>query len=484
MKQNAFSLAAALLVGTTLLAGCADQPVLPVLPEGAAPRLSETTDGAARHVVVFGSTSVPQDFDARVAALGGAVETAYPAIGVAVVTGLDDEAAASLQAGSDVQLVERDHELQILEPVATDEAEALEAAESVGEEGHQSPGNASFFPRQWNLRQIGADRAWAAGYRGSSRVTVAILDTGIDHTHPDLQGRVDLSRSRSFVTWRGEEQLRAYFFPHLPITVDMRGHGTHVAATVSSNGHVTAGVTQDVTLMAVKVLSAQGSGTTSGVLAGIMYSADNGADVINMSLGSTFDKRQYPGFNETINRAVTYANGRKVTVVVSAGNDDADLDQLGSLYKTYCSAPTVVCVSATGPTSASTVNGPWTDLDARAPYSNYGREFITVAAPGGSTGGAVWAPCSKQRLNRSSAGYWSRHTCAVNTHLNYAVGMNGTSMASPHTAGLAALLVERHGKNSSAVREALQKFSDDLGEAGKDPIYGKGRINVAKALGL
>ena len=472
----------ALIVGAAFMAGCTDPGSAPLSPEAAAPALSEAADETPRHVVVFASRAVPQDFASRVAALGGAVETAYGPIGVAVVTGLADEGAASLRASSDVGVVERDHQLQILDPTETTEAEAVEG--EVVADGHQSPARASFYARQWNMRAIGADRAWAAGHRGSSRVTVAILDTGIDHTYPDLQGRVDLSRSRSFVTWAGEEQLRRHFFPTLPATVDLRGHGTHVASTVSSNGHVTAGVTQSVTLIAVKVLSAQGTGSTSGVLAGIMYAADAGADVINMSLGGTFDKREYPGFHETINRAVTYANDRKVTVVVSAGNDNHDLDRLGSLYKTYCSSPTVVCVSATGPTSSSSASGPWTEVDAKATYSNYGREFVSVAAPGGNTGGSVWAACSKQRLAQSASGTWSRHTCATNTHLNYVTGMSGTSMAAPHTAGLAALLVQKHGKNSSAIREALQKFSDDLGEPGNDPVYGKGRINVVRALGL
>jgi lantibiotic leader peptide-processing serine protease len=482
-----FPLSALAVAGPLVLIGCADEAAQPLAPEGFA--LSEavsSSDGffvesagtTGRHLVIVGGQRLPQGFESRVAELGGTVEASYGPIGVAVVRGLTPEAAAELQTASDVEIVDEDQVLDFIDSVEVGEATAMETADQAG------PQQASFFPRQWHLRAIGADQAWAAGHLGSPSVKVAILDTGIDYTYPDLVGRVDLDLSRDFVTWTTiDRQLRNLAFPTLHPILDLHGHGTHVGSTVASNGLVNAGVTQKVTLIGVKVLSATGSGSSADILAGIMYAADAGADVINMSLGGTFRKSANPGFVAVINRAINYANRQGVVVVVSAGNAALDMDADGDLYKTYCTAPTVVCVSATGPSSGGTA-GPWINIDAPAPYTNFGRSAVDVAAPGGSTGGAVWAACSKQRLTQVAPGQWAYHTCSANPHLNYTIGMNGTSMASPHVAGLAALIVEHRGGNPGRVRQILHQSADKLGQSGNDPYYGKGRINVVRALGL
>ena len=150
------------------------------------------------------------------------------------------------------------------------------------------------------------------------------------------------------------------------------------------------------------------------------------------------------------------------------------------MYKTYCDAPNVVCVSALGP-AVATSTLVFADLDSFAGYSNYGRSAITVAAPGGTGGGArprgyVTAACSRAAI---SAGLG---VCGTGT---FVVGSNGTSMAAPHVSGLAALLVEDIGKDKPAqIKARIQQSADDLGQAGTDPFYGKGRINVPRALGL
>jgi subtilisin family serine protease len=117
--------------------------------------------------------------------------------------------------------------------------------------------------------------------------------------------------------------------------------------------------------------------------------------------------------------------------------------------------------------------GPWIDVDAFAPYSNYGRSAISVAAPGGTGYGVVWSACSTSSLIYTvcqSSPYW-------------ALGITGTSMSSPHVSGLAALAVEDVGRKPGRIRALLQQSADDLGQPGTDPFYGKGRINVASLVG-
>jgi subtilisin family serine protease len=333
------------------------------------------------------------------------------------------------------------------------------------------PTSAARYSWQWNMRAIDADDAWAAGRLGSPDVTIAILDTGIDYTYPDLVGRVDLSRSISFIP--EDDALVDTNFPGKHYVTDLHYHGTHVAATAASNAYAAAGVTSQTTLMGVKVCSYDlGYCPSDAVLQGVLYAVDNGADVINMSLGGYFSKAEYGWYVGVLNQVFNYANRMGVTVVVSAGNAVADLDHDGNSYKTYCSTPNTICVSATGPASSDDFYaGPWYEIDAPAFYTNYGRSAINVAAPGGNYGGYVWAACSQTSLAIPG--------CQTGV---YVVGLAGTSQAAPHVSGLASLVVEDVGRHPSQVRAIIQQSADDLGQVGVDPFYGKGRINVANAV--
>ncbi|MBW3572310.1 MAG: S8 family serine peptidase [Gemmatimonadetes bacterium] len=465
--------ASLVLAGTVGLAACSDQTTGPVA--SAVPSLTESESAAdARHIFVFSSSTIPGDFAARVAAAGGTVEKAFDAIRIVSVQGLTAEAAAALGATADVAHWNADVAMTLGEPAGDMEAEAMgEAALNEEAASASNPATASFYPRQWHLRQIGADRAWRAGRLGSPAVKVGILDTGLDYRHPDLAGRVDLALSRSFMP--GDDAVVRRQFPGAHLIADLHYHGTHVGATVSSNAQAAAGVTSQVTLVGLKVLDRNGNGNSFATLNAIVYAADAGLDVINMSLGIAvpLKRSQYAWFNEMINRATTYAHGKGVTVIVAAGNENMNLDELGNGFKAYCTASTVACISATGPSSQSGVNGPWANIDNKASYSNFGRAYITVAAPGGNGSSRVTAACSSFSL--------AVPVCRTGV---YVLGINGTSMAAPHAAGLAALMVERYGRKPGQVKEALGKFSDDLGPEGNDPVYGKGRINVARALGL
>jgi subtilisin family serine protease len=425
--------------------------------------VAASAEAGNRHLVLFGGSGVPSAFETNVRTLGGDVTFSHAA-GVAIVEGLSDGAAAKLVGRNRVVQVDRDSSFQINARIGATAQVAGDVTESPF-----NPAGAYFYARQWNMRAVKANEVWAAGRFGSPAVTVAVIDTGIDYLYPDLDGRVDLARSVSFVP--DDDALVDYYFPGRHHVTDLYFHGTHVAATVASNSYVAAGVTTQTTLMGVKVCSVEGVCEFGSIIQGVLWAADHGADVANLSLGGAFTKAggngRYVGY---INKVFNYAHGRGMTVVVSAGNSAIDLDHDKNGYKTYCSTPNTICVSATGPTGASSVNGPWTDVDAPAPYTNYGRSAINVAAPGGSDWGYVWAACSQTSLVIP--------VCQTGI---YIVGATGTSMAAPHATGLASLLVEDLGRNPGQIRARIQQTADDLGQPGTDPYYGKGRINVGQA---
>jgi subtilisin family serine protease len=478
------------LSGIVALGACTDGST-PVAPEAATASFSEAA-GTDTYLVRFQGNGVPADFSARIAALGGEVIFAHP-VGVAAVGGLTAERAGQLAAQGDIAGVDVDAWTE-LDPAPAAEAEAVVSEEL---ESPSNPAGAVRFARQWNMQVINAPQAWAAGKKGISTVRVGILDTGIDYNHPDLAGRVDLAASRSFLSAAENKRVTDTFGPNTHLVADLNYHGTHVAATVASNAYIAAGVTSGVKLVGLKVCSPgtaangfRGSCPTSGTLAAILYSADIGLPVINMSLGGSFNRRDAsaqggngPSFLATINQVLTYANRKGTLVVVSAGNSAIDMDHDGNSFKSYCSAPAVVCVSATGPTSASTVNGPWANIDALASYSNFGRSAISVAAPGGN-GVAVTAACSGFTVVTSLLVCRNRFYNSPTSWSGFVVGLSGTSMASPHVAGVAALIASDGVSGPAQIRARLQNSADDLGEPGVDPAYGKGRINAARAVGL
>jgi hypothetical protein len=296
-----------------------------------------------------------------------------------------------------------------------------------------------------------------------------------DQIDTDLAGLVDLEHSISLVP----EDVTQHYPGRLPFS-DLFWHGTAAASVVGSNATIVAGLNRFITLLAVKVADSTDQHTAGRLIAGIVYAADQGADVINVSRGSQRDKSQSPGTVAAFERAVNYAFRKGALVVSVPFNDAADLDHNGDIVRLPCEAANAICVSATGPTAAASLTGPWENVDAIAPYSSYGRSAISVAAPGGAGAGggfrAVWLACTTTPSQATIPP-------ACRNHLPVAGGV-GTSWAAPHVAGLAALLVAKLGHGQPAlIRARILQSADDLGDPGVDPFYGKGRINVARALG-
>jgi lantibiotic leader peptide-processing serine protease len=251
-------------------------------------------------------------------------------------------------------------------------------------------------------------------------------------------------------------------------------------------------------LIGVKVLGSNGVGSFGQILSGVLWAADHGADVANMSLGGGFSKAGNGRLVGAINKVFNYAKQQGMLIVVAAGNDGADLQHNGNTYASFCDASHVICVSSVGPTT-------WTgNPNAPAFYTNFGKQAVTVAAPGGNgvptangkdlvvspgwpwgtppdgAGKAswVWGFCPKNQL----AGFTTTQIpvlagCQSGGFLN---GFIGTSQASPHVAGLAALLIAEGAKGQpQQIKHLIEQSADPI-----DPIYGKGRINVKNALGL
>jgi thermitase len=285
--------------------------------------------------------------------------------------------------------------------------------------------NDALFSQQWGPAKIKMPAAWDLE-RGSSSVLVAVVDTGVDCTHPDLQGHC----VAGFNTVRGKS------------TMDDHGHGTHVSGilgAMTNNVTGVAGVNWQAAIMPVKVLNKDGFGTYGDVAEGIAGAADRGARVINLSLGGSSP-------SDTLRLAVDYAWGKGVFLACAAGNSNGP----------------VVYPAAYG---SCTAVGATDQTDQKAWFSSYGAG-LAVTAPG--VGILSTVPKTGATCCSDPSGYKA---------------LSGTSMATPHVAGLAALLFDRFsGATNADVRNQMAYYADDLGFKGWDKYFGYGRINAYKAV--
>jgi subtilisin family serine protease len=331
---------------------------------------------------------------------GASIESEIEALAVYVLkvpAGAVAQSIASLAACPEVRLVEPNYISQAADTIPSDPGWGL----------------------QYGLVNIRAPQGWDIS-TGSSAVTIAIVDTGVDLGHPDLAAKI----VPGFDFVNGD-----------PVPQDDNGHGTHVAgiaAAITNNGAGVAGVSWGARIMPVKVLDASGSGTFANVAAGIVWAADHGAQVINLSLGAD-------SASSVLEDAVNYAYSKGVILVAAAGNFGGEFVLYPARY------PHVIAVAATDNTND------------HAYFSNFGPE-IDVSAPGVSI------------YSTELGGVYGYHS--------------GTSMSTPYVSGLAAILRGLPGSSGSPdlIAKDMESTALDLGLAGPDELYGYGLIQIDGAI--
>lgn len=324
----------------------------------------------------------------------------------------------------------------------------------------------STYDDLWWLKEINAPEAW--GLSTGAGVTVAVVDTGVDYNHEDLQGNIwtnsgeiagngiDDDNNGLIDDWRGWD-----FVNSDNDVMDDQGHGTHVSGIIGAlkdNGKGIAGVAPNAKILGIKVLDRNGSGTFSDIIKGIKYAADMGARIINMSLGAVYDfsidyiktnyASYYDAYLKPIKDAILYAAGKGSIVIAASGNSGTDVNRTvpGGFEET-------LSVGATTPTGG------------KAYFSNYG-PTLDLTAPG-------WDVLSLRAAGTTLG-------TPVSTGYTRA---SGTSMATPMVTGVVALLLAQDPTLDLAGIERRLKFSaTDLGAAGFDTSFGYGQVDALKAI--
>jgi subtilisin family serine protease len=298
--------------------------------------------------------------------------------------------------------------------------------------------NDQLFGQQWAFTKVPFVDAWAADGTQGGGITVAVIDTGVMANHDDLSGQV-LSGAHFLHSDSGEPVA-----PGLGAD-DFSGHGTHVAGTIAAKSNNTTGISgaaPGVKVLPVKVLCADGGGFSSDVADGIGWAVDNGADVINVSLGG--------GPSAAEEAEVAYARDNGVVVVAAAGNDGNGGP--ASYPAAYSSSqyPNVIAVAATD------------NANGHPAYGTTG-SYLDISAPGGvPVDGCTSNPSVEVLATWNDGGY-----CSI----------AGSSMATPHVSAAAALLRAAGGCAAAQVRSRLKATATDLGIPGEDSTFGAGIVN-------
>jgi subtilisin family serine protease len=491
-----------------VLVACAVVTAALAAPAQAGPSSTKTQGQTTEYVVLYKDGVSLDKAHSAVKAAGGTIVKENTAIGVATVRSTSTAFAADARGQSAVDGVARNRavgEAPKLARAAVNKSQAVEKEGRHGSHGSTSSHKPSAEPLadlQWDMKQI---HATAGGsYKkepGDHRVLVGVIDTGIDGTHPDIAPNFNRSLSRNFTTdipvdANGTEVDGPCEHPSCvdPVDEDDNEHGTHVASTIGSplNGLGIAGVAPDVSLVNVRAGQDSGYFFLQPVVDALTYSADHGIDVVNMSFytdpwlfnctNNPADSPENQAEQRTViqasERALAYAHRHGVTLVSAAGNGATDYTKTitDASSPDYPSVPGEAPYSRTIPPSCISEPSEGQNVIAvsalgistrKSYYSDYGNGYVAVSAPGGDSYDtadgkadvthAILAAYPKSlavargELNADgtpNVPYVVR-SCKGSTCAYYQY-LQGTSMASPHTTGVVALIVSRYGSRDRA----------------------------------
>jgi serine protease len=361
------------------------------------------------------------------------------------------------------------------------------------------PNDPLYKQYQWNLPLIGMEQAWDIQPQAGSSIIVAVIDTGMAFSNATLTatlpafsldgvqypalGPVTIPYAAAPQLGAGARFVAPYDFLFGTNTpLDFDGHGTHVSGTIgqlTNDGIGTAGLAFGVRLMPIKVLasiwdvllggSSEVGGTDDNVALGIRYAADNGANIINLSLGGPGP----PGSSPVMEDAINYAVGKGVFIAIAAGNDFENGNPVEQPAEIASHVQGAVSVAAVGPDTN------------HAHYSSSGT-WVELAAPGGTDQGFgqygyVWQQTFDFNFTDTFLLPPGQFVAPRFDILAY-VGYVGTSMATPHVAGLAAMLMQQGITSPAAIEAALEQFATHLGDPGRNPLYGYGLVDARKTL--
>ena len=422
------------------------------------------------------------------------------------------------------------------------EAEIIAKCEGLYGDVFGVPNSEPFGPCQWDMAIINAGTESYALATGAG-VTVGVIDSGVDIDHPDIAPNLDLDRSCSFIfddtPTANPAEIANGDCSNKEAVRDRNGHGSHVASTIAApvNGFGIAGVAPEATIVALKACTEVGYCFADSVAAALRYAGDNNIDIVNLSLYADpylfycKSEAEQRAILKELEAAARYARQKGVLIVASAGNEVEDLQHPGiddsspdwppgsaeiRDVKNNCRVapaelPGVMTVSATGP-----IGYPGYDLWI-ADYSSVGMSRVDVAAPGGdynrATGtrqDAILAALSGTSdpiegiwdffdfLEQNGGPGFDGLTVLANDGSRYGY-LNGTSMSSPHAAGVAALVKENHPKwGPDAIKAAVQRTTQHLdcppvqltgdprrcyGNGGRTSFFGHGLVDAAAAAG-
>jgi len=474
------------------VAGCSDHAPSRVIAPRAA-LLSQVGPAPYSYIVVArANPGLPESLEAELQAAGGNVVATIPQIGLAVVESTREDLGTVTLTG--VESIVPDL------PMTAAGSESSATGFPVGAMAWTDtppirPGGDPLSGLQWALRAIRAPEAWAEGYTGRG-VRVAVLDAGIQSTHPDLAPNLNKALSTSFIPGQ------TFDGPPGP-------HGTQVSGIIAAarNGMNTVGVAPNAELVMIKVLPAGGSGTISRFAQGLVYAADIGARIANISAGTNLpratqvvlDTRGTEDPSDDVRvkithdaaltlmhamaRATNYAHAKGVLIIAAAGNIRKDFDHAKSDIGIPQELPHVVTVGPTGPLGWALDHD--TDLDVHPSYANFGQSYIHLAAPGGN-----FDVFTRPGLPPSCTLLTFTWPCQVfdlvlTTNVGSTVHWNfGGSFAAPHATGVAALVIEKLGPSATPdqVEAILRRTADDIGKPGNDDFFGHGRVNAWRAV--